>query len=189
MADNFENRTHSDDLTEITHIRPERPAEVGVINALVMQAFADNPGDDGHQSYMVEKLRESGELTFSFVAINEGRPVGHIAVLPVEVDSSSSDATSGIYAIGPVAVLPDQQESGHGTALVNHALGALDGLGASAVVVYDDVEFFSRFGFEPADGLTYPDHDDSKLLIQARGEDELPSGTVKFPAAFAEATK
>ena len=184
MTDNSENN-QSYDPNRVTHIRPERPAEVGVINALVLQAFADNPGGDGHQGYVVEKLRDAGQLTFSLVSINEGRPVGHISVLPVEVTAEDGKTKiPDVYAIGPVAVLPDLQDGGIGSGLVNHAIGALHGLGAAAVVVYDDVEFFSRFGFTPAKGLEYPDHDQSKLLVQALAGDEVPAGTVKFPEAF-----
>lgn len=185
MAENNDTANLSYDPTRVTHIRPERPAEVGVINALVMQAFADNPGDDGHQSYMVEHLRNAGQLTFSFVSINEGRPVGHICVLPVEVTAEDGKTKiDGIYALGPVAVLPELQDAGHGSALVNHAIGALHGLGAKGVVEYGDVDFYARFGFQKADTLTYPDHDADKLLALQLTDEALPTGTLTFPEAF-----
>lgn len=185
MSDNTENQSSSYDPNRVTHIRPERPAEVGVINALVMQAFADNPGGDGHQSFMVEKLRDAGQLTFSFVSINEGRPVGHVSVLPVTVTTDQGKTEiSDVYAIGPVAVLPDLQDAGQGAALVNHAVGALHGLGAKAVVAYGYEDFFSRFGFTQAEGLEFPAGDSAKLQILNLTEDELTSGTVKYPEEF-----
>lgn len=185
MADNTENTNLSYDPTHVTHIRPERPAEVGVINAVIMQAFADVPGGDGHQSYMVEKLRGEGQLTFSFVSINEGRPVGHICVLPVKViTEEGNNELEGYYALGPVAVLPDLQDAGHGSALVHHAIGALQGLGAKAVVTYGTTEFFSRFGFSPVTSLTYPGHEQKELLALALDEQELPTGSLEFPEAF-----
>lgn len=173
------------DPDRITHIRPERPAEVGVINALVMQAFADNPGGDGHQSFVVERLRDAGLLTFSFVSIKEGRPVGNISVFPVEVTAADGKTKlDGFYALGPLAVLPDQQGTGHGSALVNHAIGALHGAGAKGVLAYGDTAYFSRFGFTQAAGIAYPDHDQAKLLGQSLDGEELPEGTVAFPAEY-----
>lgn len=185
MADPNENTNLAFDPTHVTHIRPERKAEVGVINALVMQAFADLPDGDGHQSFVVEQLRNDGDLTFSFVSINEGRPVGHIAVFPVEVTAEDGKTKiDDIYALGPVAVLPDLQSAGHGSALVNHAIGALHGKGAKGVVVYGDVEFFARFGFTKAETLEFPDHDANQFQALSLDGEELPKGTVKFPAAY-----
>lgn len=185
MADTTENTDLAFDPTHVTHIRAERPAEVGVINALVMQAFADLPDGDGHQSFVVEKLRNQGQLTFSFVSINEGRPVGHIAVFPVEVTGEDGKSKiSGVYALGPVAVMPDLQGAGHGSALVNHAIGALHGLGAKGVVVYGDREFFARFGFTPAKTLEYPGRDSEQFQTLSLDGEGLPTGTVKFPNAY-----
>lgn len=185
MADTTENTNLAFDPTHVTHIRAERPAEVGVINALVMQAFADLPDGDGHQSFVVEKLRNHGQLTFSFVSINEGRPVGHIAVMPVEVTAEDGKTKlDGFYALGPVAVLPDLQGGGHGSALVNHAMGALHGLGAKGVVVYGDKDFFARFGFTPAKSLEYPGHTADQFQALSLDGEALPAGTVAFPAAY-----
>ena len=49
-----------------------------------------------------------------------------------------------------MAVLPDYQRKGVGTALVKHGLGTLRNQGCPYVVVLGHPDYYPRFGFEPA---------------------------------------
>ena len=111
--ENTQSTFHLDEdaTEEVTHIRPARPSEYGTIHAIVMQAFADAPNASHREQFVVDELRAADALTFSFVSIKEGRPVGHVAVSPVTVeatdDKGKKQKLDGFYGIGPISVLPE----------------------------------------------------------------------------------
>ncbi len=97
----------------------------------------------------MEALALSGGSTASFVAVDEGVGViGHALISPVAIDGPGGRTWAD--GLGPVAVLPEFQRSGVGRSLVRHGLEALARTGRRVVVVLGQPEFFSRFGFCPA---------------------------------------
>ena len=54
--------------------------------------------------------------------------------------------------IGPLAVRPDRQQNGVGSALMHAVLGAADALGEPLVALLGDPAYYSRFGFLAAAG-------------------------------------
>ena len=78
------------------------------------------------------------------VAEAEGKAVGHISFSPVH--QKGLPRSIG-YILAPLAVAPDWQKRGVGSALVKEGLRTL-GQGASgAVLVYGDPDYYGRFGF------------------------------------------
>ena len=53
-----------------------------------------------------------------------------------------------VLALGPLAVRPDRQRHGTGSALVHAVLGAADALGEPLVALLGDPAYCRRFGFE-----------------------------------------
>jgi putative acetyltransferase len=51
--------------------------------------------------------------------------------------------------LAPLAVLPDYQRQGIGTALIRHGLDACRDLGHDAVFVLGHREYYPKFGFSP----------------------------------------
>jgi putative acetyltransferase len=76
--------------------------------------------------------------------------VGHILFSPVTVKQSGL-AVEGM-ALGPLAVLPDHQRQGVGSALIRSGLELLGARACPFVVVLGHPEYYPRFGFEPASG-------------------------------------
>lgn len=127
------------------------------------------------ESKLVDALRESDALWVSLLAETDtGEVVGHIAFSPVTLDfrnapddSSNTRHAAAIGAgvgLGPVAVRPDWQRRGVGTALVRQGLERCRALEKQPVfcVVLGDPHFYARFGFRAAHlfGLTsdYDNH-------------------------------
>jgi len=76
--------------------------------------------------------------------------VGHVlfSALPVTTEAGTLPAA----ALAPLAVRPDRQRRGVGSALVRRGIGACRERGLGAVVVLGHPGYYPRFGFSPAAG-------------------------------------
>ena len=124
-------------------IRKEHAADVDMIASITEQAFRTHPFSQHTEQFIIAALRRSGALAVSLVADVDGQVVGHIAFSPVQI----SDGSSGWYGLGPVAVAPEFQRRGIGTALVRAGMEELRRLGAKGCVLVGDPAFYERFGF------------------------------------------
>lgn len=85
------------------------------------------------------------------VAERDGAVVGHI------LHSHGDLADTPIPGLAPLAVHPDAQGQGVGSALVRETLRIADMAGEPAVIVLGHPDYYARFGFEPASafGISY----------------------------------
>lgn len=161
-------------------IRPETRADIEVVRDVVKQAFDGVEHSAGTEPAIVDALREAGALTVSLAAVRGGEIIGHVAASPVEI----SDGTPGWSGIGPVAVRPDLQGAGVGSALMEHVLETLRGTGATGVVLLGEPDFYTRFGFLPLAGLAYPGPPREYFLALPLNSGPTPQGTVTYHRAF-----
>ena len=94
-----------------------------------------------------------------------------------------------LHALAPMAVHPDFQRRGVGSALVRAGLEAARRLGHKSVVVLGHAEYYPRFGFVPARprGIEPPLQapDEAFMLIElVPGALAGVRGTVRYPAAY-----
>jgi len=162
-------------------IREERPGDEPGISALIVSAF---PGDE--EARLVDLLRRDARPLISLVAEDDSEILGHILFSPVTLKGYIELRLMGL---APMAVRPDRQRSGTGTALVEAGLDACRRLGIDAVVVLGHPGYYPRFGFAPASrfGLRcrwdVPDDVFMALELEGgrlRGAD----GCVEYHAAF-----
>ena len=123
-------------------IRFERCEDAPRIHALHRAAFGSALEGD-----IVDALRAAGVPLISLVAVDEGEEVGHILFSPVTITGA---AGIQIVALGPIAVLPDRQRRGIGSALVNAGIEECRKAGVRAVFVVGHAEYYPRFGFVQA---------------------------------------
>jgi putative acetyltransferase len=100
------------------------------------------------EAEIVEALRGAGAVTLSLVADLGGEIVGHILFSPARVESARGEVQA--VGLAPMAVLPDHQRRGVGTALVRAGLEWLRQRGHGAVIVLGHPTYYPRFGFVPA---------------------------------------
>ena len=137
----------------MTIIRTERPDDETQIYEINRQAFGRPL-----EGEVINRLRQSCPEGISLVAENDGSLVGHILFTPAYIETADQQ----IYGmgLGPMAVLPEHQSRGIGSALVRAGLERLRQARQPFVVVVGHPWFYPKFGFEPADrygiGCEYP---------------------------------
>jgi putative acetyltransferase len=123
-------------------IREEQPGDIPAIHRLNTAAFPTEA-----EANLVDTLRDQHALTLSLVAEEAGEILGHIAFSPM-----TTATPSGLKLIGlaPMAVTPERQNQGIGTALVREGIQRCTQLGIDAIIVLGHPEYYPRFGFRPA---------------------------------------
>lgn len=135
-------------------IRKERKEDYAKIYSVVKRAFQQAEYKDGTEQDLINDLRDGDAYIpdLSLVAEAGGTVVGHIMFTKAMVGETE------VLALAPLAVLPEYQRQGIGTALIRegHRIGRLLGYGYS--VVLGSEKFYPRAGYLPADtfGITAP---------------------------------
>jgi len=121
-----------------------------------------------NEADLVEALRRNDHLLFSLVAEVEGSMVGYIAFSPVNL--KGEEHSFWAEGLGPVAVLPEYQRMGIGSALVRAGVEAMFRRGYRIIVVLGDPAFYGRLGFERSTryGIRW-EHDAPEALFQVIG--------------------
>ncbi len=138
------------------------------------------------EAELVDTLREQAHPIVSLVAEDEGTVVGHILFTPVSLPGHPQ---LKIMGLAPMAVAPDQQRRGVGSALVPAGLERCRQLGYGAVVVVGHPEYYPRFGFTSALrfglGCEYEAPEEAFMAIELQPDYlQGAAGTIRFHAAF-----
>ena len=149
------------------------------IKNLHLQAF-DISEAEQVSDLAVDLLHDKSSVNIiSLVAVDGDAIIGHVAFSPVFLEGT--DEHIG-YILAPLAVLPANQHSSVGSALVKHGLDIISSTGGYLVFVYGDPAYYSRFGFDtdlargftPKYKLQYPEGWHAVNLSSA----EIPDGGV-----------
>lgn len=167
-------------------IRRELPGDEEPTRALHDAAFGVPPGAlRSVETDILDRLRADGDVldTLTFVAELNGDVVGHV------VCSRATMGEGRSVALGPIAVLPDRQGEGIGSALVAAVLVTADQRHEPSIVLLGDPGWYAHFGFETAapHGITSPgpwpeQYFQVKRLNAWRGD---LAGPFAYPRAFA----
>ena len=123
-------------------IRVETDADHDAIRVINRAAFGQPI-----EGAIVDALRDS-EGSVSLVAEEEDRIVGHILFTAVTVGPASGQRAG--LALGPMAVAPEYQNKGIGSALVREGLERVREAECPYVIVLGHANYYPRFGFVPA---------------------------------------
>lgn len=121
-------------------VREERPEDIPAIHMLNQQAFGQE-----QEANIVDALRKNGGALLSLVATIDGKVVGHIMYSPITIAGKHEGA-----ALGPMSVLPQYQNQGIGSRLVQTGNERLRQASYPYVIVLGHADYYPRFGFRPA---------------------------------------
>ncbi|MBU1698965.1 MAG: N-acetyltransferase [Candidatus Eisenbacteria bacterium] len=165
-------------------IRPEQESDTEAIRGVHLLAFGQK-----HEADLVDAIRDSDDFDpqLSLVAEVDRQLIGHILYSPLIIKSEAGEHRA--LALAPIAVRPDFQNQGIGSALVRYGNQAAANLNHRIVIVVGDPEYYSRFGFSPARPLglacSLPVPDENFMVLElVPGALSNVKGSVAYPPVF-----
>ena len=132
-------------------LRSEQARDHAAVTDVHRSGFGPGHGDTVAQ--LVDALRRDDPSALSLVAEEDGEVVGHVMVSRAWLDAPQRLVE--VKTLSPLAVTPQWQRRGVGSALVRAALRQLDERGAALVFLEGDPRYYSRHGFVPAGALGF----------------------------------
>ena len=159
-------------------IREATPDDADGVRRVLLEAFG---GPD--EAKLVERLRRDGDVVLELVALHEGELVGQVLFSRLQVEGEAS--RFGAVALAPVGVLPEQQRTGIGKALIEHAHPVLTSHGEHLSIVLGDPAYYVKFGYANDRAAGF-DSDYQGEYLQALAWGDAPvAGRLVYPPAFA----
>ncbi|QHG18470.1 N-acetyltransferase [Nostoc sp. ATCC 53789] len=166
------------------NIRCETLADCTVIAEVNTLAFGQK-----NEAKLVDKIRRSDRYIpeLSLVAEVENVVVGHILFSYINL---VSEETLQVIGLAPLAVHPQFQQQGIGSALVQAGLEKADAKKEAVVIVLGHPHFYNRFGFQPS--IIYEIEspflvpEDVFMVKTLQSYEKKYKGKVVYPAAFEE---
>ncbi|MBS0532592.1 MAG: N-acetyltransferase [Proteobacteria bacterium] len=160
-------------------VRAETPADFAAIRAINTVAFGG-----AQEAVLVDALRDGGDLVLSLVAEAGDDIFGHVAFSRMQVEQAGRAAPA--VSLAPLAVRPEYQRRGLGTALVQGGLKQLAADGESLVFVLGEPEYYGRFGFTAAHAARFVSPYAGPYFQSLALSPQAPSsGAVRYARAFA----
>lgn len=128
-------------------IRKEKPEDYALVYELNEKAFGQNS-----EAKLVEALRKNKDVfvpELSLIALCKGEVMGHILFTKITILTTDGQYKESL-ALAPMAVLPQMQLKGIGSALIKQGLKKARDLGFTSVIVLGHPAYYTKFGFTPA---------------------------------------
>ncbi len=134
--------------------RRELPSDFRASEEMVRDAFWDvyRPGCDEH--YLLHTLRQSPAYRpeLSYLAEKDSTIIGGIYYSNAFI-RKNSEQDIPVLSFGPLAVSPACQKQGVGAALIEYTVAKARESGDSAIIIYGNPVYYSRFGFLPGENF------------------------------------
>jgi putative acetyltransferase len=165
-------------------LRIEQARDHEAVGSVQRTAFGGSHGFT--VARLVDALRP---VALSLVSEEAAEVVGHVMFSPALVDAQRRLVT--VRTLSPLAVAPEWQGRGIGSALVRDGLRRLDEEGVPLVFLEGDPRYFSRFGFGPGgeQGFRKPSlriPDAGFQVVRLSAYEPWMTGTFVYPDTFWE---
>lgn len=171
---------HRSSAALITTLRDADDSDAEALVAVHAAAF---PTDA--EAKLVAELLDGHDVLFSIAAEQAQHIVGHALLTAMTHEHGGS--VRGLVGLAPIAVHPDAQNRGVGSALVREAIRQCKTNRVTALFVMGDPAFYSPLGFQPAaeHGFTTDfDAADTFQVIAFRPDRPAPPGRVSYAPAI-----
>ena len=168
-------------------VEPETTADHAAVREVVRRAF----DTQSEVPDLVDAIRSSPEYVpeLSLVARQGGTVVGHVMLSHAYLVADDG-ARRRILTLSPLAVHPEHQRQGVGSALVRAGLAAADARGEPLVTLEGSPDYYPRFGFEVAAAhgvaIRLPDWapPEAGMVARLTAYDPVLRGRLEYPPAF-----
>lgn len=160
-------------------IEPESAEDEDVIRAVHVAAFPTQAEAD-----LVSALRKNMDSQISLVA-KAPEVIGHVMLSRMSVEGDGRAYRA--LGLGPVAVLPEHQARGVGSALIRKALRQAATLGNELVFVVGEPDYYGRFGFSADAAMPFASPYAGPYFMVRSLDARMPRlGTAAYAPAFAQ---
>ena len=137
---------------------PVRVDEQKEICSLVKESFEGEAYADGKEHELVDRLMGADHFRsgLALKASPRGKMVGFILLTRIVLENQRGQWAG--LSMAPVAVLPDFQRRGIGSALIKEAHKKADELGYGSILVIGHKDYYPKFGYRRLDefGISIP---------------------------------
>ena len=171
-------------------IRTETPADYRTVENLTREAFWNvyRPGCTEH--YVLHRFRGRPDFVpeLDLVMEVEGKLVGHVMYVRSAIQTDDG-RTVPIMTFGPISIAPEYKRRGYGTILLRCSMEKAKEMGAQALAIMGNIDFYGKSGFvvSKTKGVRYEDDPDADYFLIAELEQGFLdgiSGTYKDPAGY-----
>ena len=171
-------------------IRTETPADYRTVENLTREAFWNvyRPGCTEH--YVLHRFRGRPDFVpeLDLVMEVEGKLVGHVMYVRSAIQTDDG-RTVPIMTFGPISIAPEYKRRGYGTILLRCSMEKAKEMGAQALAITGNIDFYGKSGFvvSKTTGVRYEDDPDADYFLIAELEQGFLdgiSGTYKDPAGY-----
>ena len=148
-------------------IRREVPTDYSAVEHLTREAFWNvyRPGCLEH--YVIHVLRKDPAFVpeLDLVMEREGQLIGHIMYMRAAITADDGRKIP-IMTFGPISIRPDLQRQGLGKLLLDYSMGKAAELGAGALCIEGNLDFYGKSGFVVAGtrGIRYHGEPEQEIV-------------------------
>lgn len=180
----------SENLEKNMTIRLERNDEYRAVENLTREAFWNvyRPGCMEH--YVLHCYRNDPAFVpeLDFVMEVDGNRIGQVMYVRSEIDCSDGRKLP-IMTFGPIGIAPEYKRQGYGKRLLEYSMKEAKKMGAGALAITGNIDFYGKSGFVPAKkkGILYADDLEADYFLICElvpGFLDGISGTYKDPDGY-----
>ncbi|MGM9607641.1 MAG: GNAT family N-acetyltransferase [Oscillospiraceae bacterium] len=173
-----------------TMIRKETPADYREVENLTREAFWNiyRPGCTEH--YVLHRFRDRPDFVpeLDLVMEADGEIIGHVMYARSAIKTDDG-RTVPIMTFGPISIAPKCKCQGYGTVLLRYSMEQAKKMGAGALAITGNINFYGKSGFvvSKTKGVRYEDDPDADYFLIAELEPGFLdgiSGTYKDPDGY-----
>ena len=171
-------------------IRLEKKEERREVENLVRESFWNvyRPGCLEH--FVLHELRNDADFVphLDLVMLLDGRIIGQNVFVRAAIKSDSGEDLP-IMTMGPICIAPEFKRQGYGKQLLDYSMEKAKEMGAGALAITGNIDFYGKSGFVPAKtkGVRYADDPEADYFLIKElipGFLDSITGTYKDPEGY-----
>ena len=171
-------------------IRLERPDEYRAVENLTREAFWNVYRPGCTEPYVLHKYRDRADFVAELDLVMEldGQLIGHVMYARSEIIADGG-VPIPIMTFGPISIAPEYKRQGYGTVLLRYSMEKAREMGAGALAICGNFDFYGLSGFVlgKSVGVRYYDDPDADYFLVRELEPGFlngVSGTYKDPDGY-----